>query len=166
MKKRKNWLFYCVMLLVLLMMVGCEDKEDFEAADKVAYEYIAASVEQDDDRKIKILIPEALKQGIENDVLVPDRHDYPGSEENLGDRYEIRRYDNIYNGEELYYRVKYDMPDSAPMGGNTEYIKMVKDKDEKWKLTLSTGILNNEIEEVFPAEENKKEGTLVHEYKD
>ncbi|WP_050179629.1 hypothetical protein [Domibacillus robiginosus] len=163
---RKNWFFVGVGLLLLLVITGCGEKEDFEAADKVAYEYIAAVVEQDDDRKSKILTSEALKQGIENDVLVPGRHDNPGSEEKLKDRYEIRRYDNIYDGKELYYRVKYDMPNSASMTSDTEYIKMVKDESKKWKLTLSTGILNDEIEEVFPEEEKKKEGTLVHEYTD
>lgn len=166
MKKRKNWLFAGVMLLVMLVMAGCGGKEDFEAADKVAYEYIAASVEQDDDRKSEILTPEALKQGIENDVLISGRHDNAGAEEELGDRYEIRRYDNIYNDKELYYRVKYTIPNNVSMNSDTEYIKMVKDENEKWKLTLSTGILNDEIEKVFPEEKRKEEGTLVHEYKD
>lgn len=166
MRNQKNRLFVGFTMLLLFMMAGCGNKENFEAADKVAYEYIAASVDQDDDRKSEILTLEALKQGIENDVLVPGRHDNPGSEEKLGERYEIRRYDNIYNGKELYYRVKYDMPNSTSMSGDTEYIKMVKDESGKWKLALSTGILNDEIEEVFPEEEKKKEGTLVHEYTD
>jgi predicted small lipoprotein YifL len=163
-RKQKNGLFVGMVMLILLVIAGCGEKEDFEAADKVAYEYIAASIEQDDDRKSEILTSEALEQATENDVLVPGRHDNADAEEELGDRYEIRRYDNIYNDKELYYRVKYAIPNNASMNSDTEYIKMVKDENEKWKLTLSTGILNDEIEKAFPEERNKEEGTLVHEY--
>jgi hypothetical protein len=162
----KNRVFAGTLMFILSFVVGCGEKEDFKAADEVAYEYIAASVEQDDDRKSKILMPEALEQAIENDVLVPDRHDNAGAEEELGDQYEVRRYDNIYNDKELYYRVKYAIPNSESRESDTEYIRMAKDEGGAWKLTLSNGILNDEKAEVFPEEADKEKGTLVHEYKD
>lgn len=164
MKKRKNWLFASVMLLVMLVMAGCGDKEDFEAADKVAYEYIAATVEKDDDRKAEILTEEAKEEAINNDLLIEGRHDNKGAEKELNDRYEIRRYDNLYDSGNLYYRVKYDIPNNEGMQSDTEYIKMIKDESGEWKLNLSNGILNDEKAKIFPTDTDKEKGTLVHEY--
>ncbi|MCM3791267.1 hypothetical protein M3221_23315 [Domibacillus indicus] len=165
MKKRKNWLLVGVMLLILLMMAGCGEKENFEAADKVAYEYIASKVERDDDRMKKLLTDEGIQYAENASLLKDGEHLYPGKEDEMKDRYEIIRYEDIGGENTLYYRVKYELTNNDLSENTTEYIEMVKDSEDRWKITKPVGISNEEKADVFASEEDKENGTIVHEHK-
>lgn len=163
MKKRKNWLFAGVMLLIMLVMAGCGGKEDFEAADKVAYEYIASKVERDDDRLIALLTEEGLENAKKARLVKEGEHLYPGNEEKMENRYEIVRFEDVGAEDTLYYRVKYELPNNKLSESTTDYIEVVQNNNE-WKLTKPMTISNDKLEEVFPSENDKEKGTMVHEY--
>lgn len=172
MRNRKNWVAAGVISLILLVLTACSEEsepantENFEEADKVAYEYIVASIEKNDDKKAELLTDEALEEAKDNDLLIEGRHQNEGASEELKDRYEITRYDNLYKGEELYYKVEYAIPNNENRSSDTEYIKMVRTEENDWRLTASTGILNDEKSRVFGNEEDLENGTLIHEYKE
>ncbi|WP_046176724.1 hypothetical protein [Domibacillus indicus] len=166
MKKWKSRLFAGGMLLILLMMAGCGDKQDFEAADKVAYEYIASKVERDDDRMKKILTDQGIQYAESTSLLKDGEHLYPGKEDEMGDRYEIVRYDGIGEENTLYYRVKYELTDNNLSESTAEYIMIVKDNEGRWKVTKPVGISNEEKADIFASEEGKEKGITVHEYRE
>jgi len=162
---RKNWLFAGFTMLLLVMMAGCGEKEDFEAADKVAYEYIASKVERDDDRVIALLTEEGLEYAKKASLVKEGKHLYPGNETAMKDRYEIVRYEDIGSEDTLYYRVEYELSNNKLSESTTDYIEMVQNNNE-WKLTKPMTISNDKLEELFPSENDKDKGIMVHEYKE
>lgn len=150
-------------MLLLFIMAGCGNKGNFEAADKVAYEYIASKVERDDDRVIALLTEEGLEYAKKTSLVEEGKHLYPGNEEVMKDRYEIVRYEDIGSEDTLYYRVEYELPNNKLSESTTDYIEMVQNNNE-WKLTKPMTVSNDKLEELFPSENDKDKGIMVHEY--
>lgn len=168
MKKQGNWFLAGAAVLVLTMLAACngeESKENFEAADKVAYEYIVAKVERDDDRMKELLTEEGKEYAKSASLLKDGEHLYPGQAEEMKDHYEIMRYDNLDKEDLVYYRVKYEIQNNDLSDTMTEYIEVVKSEKGEWRLTKPLGISNDVKADLFSSEEDKENGTIVHEYK-
>lgn len=173
MKGNKSlWSFFLTLVLVVVV-AGCGGKEhsnakteDFSEADRIAYEYIAAKVERDDDRLMSILSAEGLEYAETAHLLKPGEHLYPGNEQEMGKSYEIRRYDQFNTNDEIYYYVKYVFPNNELTPSITEYIKIIKTEGGLWKLASSVALSKEERKKIFVNGSDKEKGTVVHEYQE
>lgn len=169
MRNRKKWMVAGVVSFMLLVLTACSEEsepantENFEEADKVAYEYILAKIERDDDRMKELLTTEGIEYATNASLLKEGEHLYPGKAEELEDKYEIVRY-QFDDENVLYYKVKYDAQNNSLSTSVTEYIELVNDEKNGWKLTKPVGISNDLKADLFPTEEIQEAGTVVHQY--
>ncbi|WP_367912951.1 hypothetical protein [Bacillus pumilus] len=132
---------------------GGKNQKDIEAADEVAYKFIVAQVEGDHDLFSKILIKEAQS------IVEKDRHVHPGAKNEMGERYQIKRYSNKYEDGKLYYYLKFYQPNLS----ETQYMNVLLVKEDgKWKSTKIRGIDADEMK----AGMGDEEPVTVHEFKD
>ncbi|PRX40917.1 hypothetical protein CLV97_110109 [Planifilum fimeticola] len=142
-------------------------EKDLEAADQIVYEWIAARVEADDDRQSKVMFKEEIKKDIKYNIIKPGRHEFPGAEEKMGERYLIERYDKYYEDGKLFYRIKYYHPNNDKT--YVDYL-LVEKEDGKWKATNRSEVIIT-FSRLFPERKNvlKAEeigGVTVHEMKE
>ncbi|GGA56270.1 hypothetical protein GCM10007416_31850 [Kroppenstedtia guangzhouensis] len=180
MNKRYGSIMAVAVIAMVLLLSGCSEggsqgdgakeagkskkERDLEAADKAVYEWIAGTVEGDDDRQSKVLLKKEVKKLKEIDVLEPGNVSFPGAEKKMGEQYLIERYDKYYEDEKLFYRIKYYHPNNDELF--TEHLLMEKENG-KWKSTDYRGE-SSEFYRLFPERKNvlKAEevgGVTVHE---
>ncbi|QWS52497.1 hypothetical protein JNUCC24_19400 (plasmid) [Bacillus sp. JNUCC-24] len=132
---------------------GGKNQKDIEKADEVAYKFIVAQVEGDDDLFKKILVDEA------QNILEKGHHAHPGAKNEMGERYQIKRYTNKYEDGKLYYYLKFYQPNLSEM----QYMNVLLVKDDgQWKSTKIRGIDSDEMK----AGMGDEEPVTVHKFKD
>lgn len=156
MKKIVIFMLFVISILSLAacgQTAGGKNQKDIEKADEVAYKFIVAQVEGDDDLFKKILVDEAQS------ILENGHHAHPGAKNKMGERYQIKRYSNKYEDGKLYYYLKFYQPNLSEM----QYMNILLVKDDgQWKSTKIRGIDADEMK----AGMGDEEAVTVHKYKD
>lgn len=148
-----------LILFTVIIVAACgfqtsgEDKKEIEKADQAVYDFMVAQVEGDDELFKKVLVKDA--QGI----LEDGHHAHPGAAKKMGERYEIKRYDNHFEEDKLYYYIKFYRPVNEEM--DYRNVLMVKDKDGNWKSTELMGLDRDEMKAAMGDEKP----VMVHEMK-
>lgn len=148
------------LLLAMIVTTACgssqtskEEEKDIKKADEAVYDFIVAHVEGDDDLFKEVLMEDA--QGI----LEDGHHAHPGISEEMGERYEIKRYENHLKDGKLYYYIKFYRPVNGEMDHRN--VLMVKDQDGEWRSTTLMGIDRDKMRSAMGDEEP----TVVHKMK-
>lgn len=154
--KRQTYYLIALFALVLLLFGGMVYKFVNETAEKreldgMVYSFIVGKVEGNDDLLADLLTEKA--QGI----IVPGRHAYPGAAKEMGERYEIVRYDARFAEGVVLYDVKFYRPSTER---TDVYTVVVVNTDKGWRIAKNSSADNA----VIQLEMKTQKGVTVHEY--
>ena len=136
---------------LLFAALAWNEESRKEEVDGMVYTFMVAKVEGNDDLLADLLLEEA--QGI----LKPGRHAFPGAAEEMGQRYEIIRYENEYENGAMFYELKFFRPSTNFIN---RYDVMVINTPDGWRIA-EIGSIDKEI---MQAGKKDEEGRVIHEY--
>lgn len=147
--------------LGVILLAGCaefskEDQKQIEAVDGMVYSFIVGKVEGNDDLLGQVLASNA------RGILQPGRHAYPGAAEEMGDRYEIKRYHHNYHQGLLVYRTKFFRPSTGKMD---HYNVIVQNGENGWRVANNGSGHDSFMRRATVGPDGKKvEPVVVHEW--
>lgn len=132
-------------------------EEVFKETDEIAHDFLKLKIEQNYPEILKYMSTKGIEELEEKVPYLLENHEYPNRFEELDDMYELRRYDNFYDGElgEVIYRSR--KPDSKGVLIN-DWIIIAENDENDWKVKSYYDVRPEVIND-----SNSETGTVIHE---